>query len=135
MNVTNLLLVRASVREREMVIRSALGAQRSRLIRQMMTKSMLLAVFGGTVGVGLGIWGTRMLSRSPEHRSASTFRSWFRLAWCRFSVAIAVLAGAVVGIVPAVRLARANLNLILREAVAALPEAAAGFATRWSWCR
>jgi predicted permease len=115
-NVTNLLLVRASVREREMVIRSALGAQRSRLIRQMMTESMLLALFGGAAGVGLGIWATRMLGSVNLNTDLPVhFDLGFDWHVFVFSVAIALLAGAVVGIVPAARLARANLNLILRE--------------------
>ena len=115
-NVANLLLVRASVREREMVIRSALGAQRSRLMRQMMTESILLALLGGIAGVGLGAWGSSMLSSVnlntdlPVHFDFGF--DWHVLA---FSVTIALLAGTVVGIVPAIRLARANLNLILRE--------------------
>jgi predicted permease len=115
-NVANLLLVRASVREREMVIRSALGAQRSRLIRQMMTESLLLALLGGIAGVGLGAWGSSMLSSMnlnidlPVH-----FDFGFDAHVLIFSVTVALLAGTVVGIVPAIRLARANLNLILRE--------------------
>ena len=115
-NVANLLLVRASVREREMVIRSALGAQRSRLIRQMMTESLLLALLGGIAGVGLGAWGSSMLSSMnlnidlPVH-----FDFGFDSHVVIFSVTIALLAGTVVGIVPAIRLASANLNLILRE--------------------
>jgi predicted permease len=115
-NVANLLLVRASVREREMVIRSALGAQRSRLIRQMMTESILLAVFGGAGGIGLGAWGSSMLS-SVNLNTDLPVHFDFGFDWhvLVFSALIALLAGAVVGMVPAVRLARANLNLVLRE--------------------
>jgi predicted permease len=115
-NVANLLLVRATVREREMVIRSALGAARSRLIRQMLTESILLALCGGVAGIGLGLWGSRLLSSInlgtdlPLHFDFGF--DWHVLA---FSMVVAVAAGAVVGIVPALRLARANLNLVLRE--------------------
>jgi len=115
-NVANLLLVRATVREREMVIRSALGAARTRLIRQMLTESILLALFGGVAGIGLGLWGSHMLSSInlgtdlPVHFDFGF--DWHVLA---FSIAVAVVAGALVGIVPALRLARANLNLVLRE--------------------
>ena len=114
-NVANLLLVRATVREREMVIRSALGAARSRLIRQMLTESILLAMVGGVAGIGLGLWGSRLLSSIrlgtdlPLHLDFGF--DWHVLA---FSMAVAVVAGALVGIVPALRLARANLNLVLR---------------------
>jgi predicted permease len=127
-NVANLLLVRASVREREMVIRSALGAQRSRLIRQMMTESILLALFGGAAGIGLGVWGTRMLS-SVNLNTDLPVHFDFGFDWhvLVFSAAIALLAGAVVGIVPAVRLARANLNLILRESGRGVSRGSSGF--------
>jgi predicted permease len=115
-NVANLLLVRASVREREMVIRSALGANRSRLIRQMMTESLLLALFGGAAGVGLGLWGSSLVSSMNEHTDVPiNFNFGFDWHVCAFSTAIALLAGAIVGIVPALRLSRANLNAVLRE--------------------
>ncbi len=115
-NVANLLLVRATVREREMVIRSALGAARSRLIRQMLTESILLALCGGAAGIGLGFWGTHLLN-SVNLQTDLPLNFDFGFDWhvFAFAVAIAVAAGALVGIVPAVRLARANLNLVLRE--------------------
>jgi predicted permease len=99
-----------------MVIRSALGAARSRLIRQMLTESILLALCGGLAGIGLGLWGSHLLSSInlgtdlPLHFDFGF--DWHVLA---FSMAVAIVAGAVVGIVPALRLARANLNLVLRE--------------------
>ena len=115
-NVSNLLLVRANVREREMVIRSALGAERSRLIRQMLTESLLLALAGGAAGIGLGLMGSYLLS-SVNLQTDIPFNLDFGLDWhvLAFSVAVALFAGAVVGIVPALRFSRANLNLILRE--------------------
>jgi predicted permease len=115
-NVANLLLVRATVREREMVIRSALGARRFRLIRQMMTESLLLALLGGIGGVLLGKLGSSLLS-SVNLESDLPLHFDFAFDWhvLVFSVVVAALAGLFVGIVPAVRLARANLNLVLRE--------------------
>ena len=115
-NVANLLLVRASVREREIVIRSALGAQRSRLIRQMLTESVLLALLGGAAGVALGLWGSSLLGSINMHTDVPIYFD-FGFDWhvFAFSAVIAVLAGAIVGIVPAMRMSRANLNLILRE--------------------
>ncbi len=115
-NVANLLLVRATVREREMVIRSALGAQRFRLIRQMLTESLLLALFGGIGGVSLGLAGSYLLS-NINLQSDLPLNFDFGFDWhvFVFSALVAVVAGLFVGVVPAVRLARANLNLILRE--------------------
>ena len=115
-NVANLLLVRATVREREMVIRSALGAARSRLVRQMLTESILLALCGGAAGIGLGMWGTHLLN-SVNLQTDLPLSFDFGFDWhvFAFSVAVALAAGALVGIMPAVRLARANLNLVLRE--------------------
>ena len=115
-NVANLLLVRATVREREMVIRSALGAQRFRLVRQMLTESLLLAVCGGIGGIALGLGGSSLLA-SINLQTDLPIAFDFAFDWhvLAFSAAVAVLAGLFVGIVPAVRLARANLNLILRE--------------------
>jgi predicted permease len=115
-NVANLLLVRATVREREMVIRSALGARRFRLIRQMMTESLLLALLGGIGGILLGRLGSSLLS-SLNLQSDLPLHFDFAFDWhvLLYSVIAAALAGLFVGIVPAVRLARADLNLILRE--------------------
>ncbi len=115
-NVANLLLVRATVREREMVIRSALGAARFRLIRQMLTESILLALFGGAAGMGLGVWGSHLLaSVNLQTDLPLSFNLGFDWHVFAFSSVVAVVAGALVGIVPALRLARANLNVVLRE--------------------
>lgn len=115
-NVANLLMVRATVREREMVIRSALGAGRARLVRQMLTESVLLALIGGAAGVGLGMWGSWLLGRVNLQTDLPIYLN-FGFDWHVFaySAAVALAAGVVVGSLPAFRLARANLNLLLRE--------------------
>ena len=115
-NVGNILLVRATVRKREMAIRSALGAGRIRLIRQLLTESVLLAVCGGVAGMALGYWG----SSSLEHMNLGTdlpVRLDFGFDWRVFGFAFgaALLTGIIVGIVPAIRASRGNLAQILHE--------------------
>jgi predicted permease len=114
-NVTNLLLVRATVRQREMVIRSVLGAKRSRLTRQTMTESLLLTLLGGVGGVLLG-WVGSSLFASVNLVSDLPIHFDFGFDWhvAVFSMAVAFFAALVVGIAPSVRLARANLNLLLQ---------------------
>jgi len=115
-NVANLVLVRATAREREMAIRTALGAQRSRLIRQMITESVMLALLGGGMGVVLGTAASTALSHLDLHTDLP-IRLVFDFDWRIFfySFAIALLAGIVVGLVPALRVARANVNTVLHE--------------------
>jgi len=115
-NVANLVLVRATVREREMAIRTALGASRLRLLRQMITESVALALMGGVMGVILGMWASSALSHINLHADLP-INIAFAFDWRIFlySFAIALLAGIVVGTVPALRIARANVNTVLHE--------------------
>jgi predicted permease len=115
-NVANLVLVRATTRAREMAIRSALGARRSRLLRQMITESVTLALIGGLAGIVLGRWASGALSQINPHADLPVDLS-FDFDWRIFfySFAAALLAGMVVGIVPALRIAKANVNGVLRE--------------------
>src|SRR5277367_4512966 len=115
-NVANILLVRATVREREMAIRAALGAERMRLIRQLLTESILLALMGGVAGVLLGYWGSSALG-SINVQTDLPVHFDFGFDWrifC-FATAAALLTGIIVGIVPAVRASRGNLSAILHE--------------------
>ncbi len=115
-NVANLVLVRATVRQREMAIRSALGAARSRLFAQTITESLLLALVGGAAGVALGMWASNALSYLNLH-APIPINLAFAFDWRIFlySLLIASLAGLVVGMVPALRIARANVCAVLRE--------------------
>ena len=115
MNVENILLARGSARRREMAIRAALGAGRARLIRQMLTESVLLAILGGAAGMFLGMWASRLitsihLQSLPLHVNAS-------FDWRVFAVAAAsaLLTGLVVGLLPAFRASSADVNSVLHE--------------------
>jgi predicted permease len=115
-NVANILLVRSTVREREMAIRAALGAARNRMIRQLLTESVLLALLGGVAGVLLGYWGSSALS-SVNVQTDLPVHFDFGFDWrvFGFATAAALLTGIIVGIVPAVRASRGNLSAILHE--------------------
>ncbi len=115
MNVENILLARGSARQREMAIRAALGAGRARLIRQMLTESVLLAIFGGAAGMLLGMWASRLtssihLQSLPLHVNASF--DWRVFA---FGATSALLTGLVVGLLPALRASSADVHSVLHE--------------------
>ena len=121
MNVANILLARAAAREREMAVRTAVGAGRWRLMRQMLTESLLLALLGGIAGVTLGegaIWAAGALLRPVTTSSAGyAFRIDCRFDWKVFAytLAAAILTGIFVGLWPAMRAGRADLNTVLHE--------------------
>jgi putative ABC transport system permease protein len=115
-NVANLLLVRATLRQKEMAIRAALGAAPVRLVRQLLTESVILALAGGAAGIVLGLWVSRLLEqvRLPGDLP---FKFEFGFDWRVFAyvAGVAFLAGIVVGVLPAWRASRADVNDALRE--------------------
>ncbi len=114
-NVANLLLAKAAPRQREIAIRSALGAGRRHLIRQLLTESILLALIAGVIGMLLAIWGTSALvSLSPDSlpRAREIGFDWRVLA---FTGGIALLTGIVFGLVPAFSGPRVELTDALKE--------------------
>jgi predicted permease len=116
-NVANILLVRATVRAREMAVRAALGAARVRLIRQLVTESVVLALAGGVVGMLIGLWGSSFLSSVRLHIDVPV-RLNFSFDWRLFAFAltVALATGVIVGFVPAIRASRQNLGVVLHEA-------------------
>jgi len=115
-NVTNLLLVRAIGRNREMAVRSALGAVRFRLIRQVLVETMLLGIMGCIGGAVLGSIGSRVISGLPLQSDLPIVFD-FSFDWRVFAYAFsaALLLALASGLVPALRAARVNLNDALRE--------------------
>jgi len=115
-NVVNLLLARATVRYKEIAIRAALGARRSRLLRQMLTESLLLAVLGGAAGAAVGAWVSRMLA-GISLPGDIPLRMDFSMDWrvFAFSAAAALFAGVISGLLPALRASRADVQEVLRE--------------------
>ena len=116
LNVANLLLARASGRQREMAIRAAVGGARSRLIRQLLTESFLLALLGCAAGIALGLVGSRYMSSINIHMDVPLVLD-FQFDWRVFAYAFsaAALTALLVGITPAFRATRGDLNNLLHE--------------------
>jgi predicted permease len=115
-NVANLLLARATARYKEVGVRLSLGAAKGRLVRQFMTESLLLAIFGGVVGVFLAMGSARLLvrllsgPRNPLHLSTS-----LDLRVLAFTAGASLLTGLLFGLAPALRSTRVDINDSLRE--------------------
>ena len=118
-NVANLLLVRATIRKREFAIRSALGAGRARIVRQLLTESVLLSLAGGILGMALGLVGMRaLLAVSPAglprigEDGSAIGMDWRVLG---FTLGVSLLTGILFGLFPAFSASRSDLNSTLKE--------------------
>ena len=114
-NVANLLLARATTRGREIAIRTAMGAGRVRVVRQLLTESLLLAIFAGALGTALAFWGNDVLVRlSPENlpRVAEIHIDGWALA---FTASLSLLTGILFGLAPALQSTHSNIVEALKE--------------------
>ena len=135
-NVASLLLARAAARDREMAVRLALGAGRGRLVRQLLTESIVLAMAGGALGILVAIWGTRAMTQSLAAGPVEMF--WGRSTWVAFdahvdvralsfTLAVCLVTGCLFGLAPALRGAGITLASTLTGRGAASDDTAARF--------
>ena len=114
-NVANLLLVRSAVRTREFAIRSALGANRTRVVRQLVTESVLLSLAGGSVGLAVAEWGlTAVLAAVPENLPRSDNIS-VNAPVLLFTLAVSIAIGILFGLTPALKSSNPDLQTSLKE--------------------
>src|SRR5215475_5884194 len=116
-NVANLLLARAQTRSREMAVRLAVGASRYRLIRQLLTESLLLSLMGGLLGLFIAVWLTDVLAAYSPPTGGSMPLLDARLDWrvLAFAATLSLLTGLLFGLVPAWRSSKPNLTVALKE--------------------
>jgi predicted permease len=114
-NVASLLLSRALSRKKEIAVRAALGAQRGALIRQLLTESVLLSLFGGALGLGLSWAATKYLATLGNNNLPQGMPITIDGRVLLFMVSISVLTGILFGIFPALQLSKTNVNQTLRD--------------------
>ena len=114
-NVANLLLARSSVRHHEMAIRRALGAERGRLIRQLLTESLVLSAMGGMLGLFVAVWGLDILLRLSPSTLPRLHDVGVNTVVLAFTAGLTILTSVVFGLVPAIQGSDVELHQVVRE--------------------
>lgn len=114
-NVANLLLAKATVRQKEITIRAAIGASRAQIVRQLLTESLLLSFLGGAVGFMLAMWGTRVVESAASRISPSFSQITIDYRTLLFTFTACVLTGLIFGVAPALYISRLDLTDALRD--------------------
>ena len=114
-NVANLLLARSTARQKEMTIRSAIGAARGQLIRQLLTESLVLAALGGGLGLLFAFWGTGLIEKVGSKINPMFNGFTIDLRCLAFTLGVSIITGLIFGLAPALQMSRPNLAESLKE--------------------